>query len=545
MSTREPEVPSRAAENAAAEREEARQRVQFSASAWLLLAVATSAVAAAVLGAGDKPDWLRVQQRYAVEHPDFEIALRAAPLGPVTASTPDGQEYCASCHLAGAGYEPAAGLIFAAHPAVGHDPLELGCVPCHGGDPGSTDLHDRAAFGRDAPLPGAQAWVACLQCHDAQAQGELLAPWPAVADAQAQLAALLADHGCQACHQLGARGGLVGPELRAFGASPVPDPTAPYDGRRAQAQLQLEDPRSLQPAARMPTPDLDDEQRALMATWLGLQGQVTDLDQDRWRPGAPQQAPCPGEIYGWFCMPCHGDGGGGLERGRPPGAVPALASALWLAHTSPEMVRHIIARGRPGSLMEGFLGDEGEPILTEGELEDLVDHILTGGLVQRPDRESFRRVASGSCETCHPLRSDYLDGRGPAERAAFLQDHPWRWSLEDWIADEGLEIDACEQQIQDGEGALTTVHTGEQLYLDLCIHCHHDPAHLPADREPSAPRLRGWFQREHHDAGALLASLVLGRPDAPPVKWRHQGITAGEYTPTQLACISRWLEDNP
>jgi mono/diheme cytochrome c family protein len=520
-------------------------RASFAISPWLLLAVLGAAVGAAVLGARDLPDWRSHQDRYAQAQPDFEPALRAAPIGPVAATSADGLEYCSSCHLAGAGYEALDEEPFAAHPDVGHDPLELGCTPCHRGDPGSLAFHEAPAFGRDVPLDGEQAWTACLHCHDALVQAELLAPWPAVAERQALLARLFEDHGCLACHEAGARGGLIGPELTAFGATPVSDPTAAYTGRMEQASMQLEDPAALQPATRMPTPALEPAEREALAVWLSLLGHVVEQDHDAWHPGQPDQLECAGEVFTWLCQPCHGDDGSGRERGRPPGAVPALGSELWLAYTDPELIRHVIEQGRDGSLMEGFHAATGAPILTAAEVDALVDHLRDGVLVQQPDRESYQRVAAGSCEACHPLRDDYLADRDDDQRAAFLAEHPWRWSLEDWLADEGLTLDSCDVKVEDEQGQPMVVHAGEQLYDDLCVHCHQDPQRAPPGEEPSAPMLRGWFEREHHDAGMLLASVVIGRPDAPPTKWRHQGVTTGEYTPTQLACLARWLEANP
>jgi len=519
--------------------------VGFTASPWLLLVVLACGAGAVVLGVQDRPDWRVMQDRYERAVPDFEPGLRAAPIGPVASPPPDGREYCSSCHLAGAGYAAMAELPFADHPDVGHDPLEFGCTPCHRGDAGSLALHDTPVFGRDVPLGGEQTWTACLHCHDATVEAELLAPWPAVAERQALLADLIGRHGCLACHTAGSRGGLVGPELDDFGANPVSDPTAVFGGRLEQATMQLEDPVALQPASTMPTPELDSSEREVLATWLSLLGHLREGNHGAWVPGAPDPQACVGETYSWFCQPCHAEDSGGLERGRPPGAIPALASELWLSYTSPELIRHTIERGRGGSLMEGFRPSEGTPILTERELDAIVDHIRDAGLVQQPDAETYARVATGSCEACHPLRMDYLEGRDVELPSSLLADHPWRWSLEDWLADEGLDIDSCDVDAEDDEGQTIVVHAGEQLYDDLCVHCHEDPERGPRSDEPSAPALRGFFERPHHDAGYLLASVVLGRPDAPPGKWRHQGITAGEYTPTQLACLARWLEANP
>ena len=517
----------------------------FAASPWLVLLVLACGAGAVALGARDLPDWRRMQDEYARSVPELEPGLRAAPIGPVADLPPDRREYCSSCHLAGAGYAALDSEPFAAHPPVGHDPLELGCTPCHRGDPGSLAFHDAPAFGRDKPLSGVQAWSSCLHCHDAATQTELLAPWPAVAQRQALLAGLFEDHGCLACHSAGARGGLVGPELTAFGATPVSDPTAVYGGRLAQAAMQLEDPGALQPATKMPTPELEPAEREALAVWLSLLGHVDGMDRDAWAPGSLDDVRCSGETYLWFCQPCHGDDGGGRERGRAPGAVPALASELWLSYADPALIRQVVTQGRDGSLMEGFRSEGGAPILTEQELDGLVEHIHDAGLVQQSDIESYQRVAAASCEACHPLRSDYLEGRDETQRAALLVEHPWRWSLEHWLEDEGLAIDRCEVDAEGPEGERIVVHAGEQLYDDLCVHCHEDPERGPVGDEPSAPALRGFLDREHHDAGYLLASVVIGRPDAPPGKWRHQGITAGEYTPTQLACLARWLQENP
>jgi mono/diheme cytochrome c family protein len=519
---------------------------EFNASPWLLLAVLASAVGAAALGARDLPDWQTVQRAYQRHDPAFDIALRATPLGPVAKRTHDAQEYCTSCHLTGAGYAAADGLVFAAHPPVGHDPLELGCTPCHGGDPASTAFHDEPTFGHPTPLTGQQAWTACLLCHDAEADDDALEAFADPQLLQRQLGrGVEYDGGCQACHQLGARGGLVGPDLRGFGATPVSDETAPYASRLEQARLQLEDPRALNPAGTMPVPDLGDQEREQVAQWLALQGHITDQDQGAWRPGRDDRLLCSEALYHLLCQPCHGEHMEGRERGRAPGAVPALGSALWRAYASPDMVRHVIQEGRPGSLMEGFRPREGQAILREAELDALVDLALDGGDLVQSRPGELERIARDSCIACHPLREDYLEAVPPEDRSAYLPEHPWRWSLEDWLEDEGLRVDSCDELAEAEDGAPVTVHAGERLYDQLCVHCHDDGERSPQRREASAPALRGFFEREHHDAGYLLASVVVGRADAPPIKWRHQGVTAGEYTPTQLACLARWLEKNP
>lgn len=494
--------------------------------------VALAGAATALLLLRSTPAWRAVQGRYRADRASFEIGLRTAA-----------GEHCATCHLAGAGYEPLAEAPFQAHPEVGHDPLELGCTPCHGGDAASLALHDRAAFGRDPPLPGWLAWAACLRCHD-PADGEL-DPWPQVAAFRGVLGEAFDGAGCAACHRLVGRGGLVGPDLTAFGATPVSDPTAPWAGRFEQASLQIEDPGAAQPAPRMPTPDLDLVEREALAAWLSLAGRAAA--PTAWDPVAPEPDGGQGGavVFARFCSPCHGAEGEGRERGRPPGAVPALASPLWLTYAPPDLVRHAVREGRDGSQMEGFRAEGAAPILTDGEVEAVLDLVLGGRLDPTPDAVERDRVAAGACATCHPLRADHLAGRGDAGRAAYQVEHPWRWTLADWEADEGFAHGDCAEDLALKDGTHARVHAGERLYGTLCVGCHEDPKRAPAAQEPSAPALRGALRRPHFDAGYLLASVVLGRSDAAPVKWRHQGVLAAEYTPRRLACLAAWLEEQP
>jgi mono/diheme cytochrome c family protein len=225
--------------------------------------------------------------------------------------------------------------------------------------------------------------------------------------------------------------------------------------------------------------------------------------------------------------------------------VPALASPLWLAYVPPALVRATVRQGREGSQMEGFASDDAEPILQGAEVDAVLDVVLTGGLAAEADPATRARVAAGSCEACHPRRGDYVDGRDESARAAFLSDHPWRWSLADWLTDEGLALGDCAEEVEREDGSRARVHGGERLYGALCVGCHEDPERAPPGQEPAAPALRGVLRREHFDVGYLLAGLILGRADAAPVKWRHQGITRAEYTAEQLACVARWLEETP
>src|SRR5512140_2826007 len=80
-------------------------------------------------------EWRRVQRAYraalpAPQNADFEIQLRQ-----VYAPTLHATDRCISCHVGMAPGESGVkgNRVFASHPDVGHDPLQYGCVVCHGG----------------------------------------------------------------------------------------------------------------------------------------------------------------------------------------------------------------------------------------------------------------------------------------------------------------------------------------------------------------------------------------------------------------------------
>ncbi len=521
---------------------------EFRAGAGLTLACLAAAAGVALLGRDSVPAWQALQRSYAATQADFEPGLRAAPMALLSHPAEDGREYCSSCHLAGAGYQPLANpAVFAAHPEVGHDPLELGCTPCHKGDPGSLDPHGQQGFGIDRPLSGTLAWTSCLHCHDPQAEPELLDAWPQLASVRDSLEGALGSQGCLGCHRARGRGGLTGPQLHDFGTRIVADPTAAYESAFDLAYKQLERPQAVQAAARMPLPDLEPQERELLAAWLSLVGHLRHDDPGPWNPDPAATPVDAQQVYSWFCSGCHGEHGQGRERGQPPGAIPALASELWLSYLPDDLLLHTIREGRAGSLMEGFCA--GEPgrddILSEQEVQALTELLTGGALLQRPDRERFSLVAHASCSLCHFQRTDYLEGRSEEQRRDFLREHPWSWELQDWLEDEGFEVPSCLEPGVDEEGQTLEFHSGEELYEQLCVHCHQDWERGAPGREPAAPRLRGLLELEHVDAGYLLASVVVGRSDAPATQWRHQGITAGEYSPAQLVCLARWLEENP
>jgi mono/diheme cytochrome c family protein len=170
-------------------------------------------------------DWRRLQRSYQAQLPppqaaDFNIQLRQvyAPALGVT-------DRCISCHVGMAPGE--SGLegkpVFASHPNVVHDPLQYGCVVCHGGQGRATeapDAHGTTPHWPQPMLPQRYAYAGCGSCHTHLAVSNL-----------AQVArgrTLFERYDCLACHALdgrggtlrpGGAGGVTGPDLSRAGAA--------------------------------------------------------------------------------------------------------------------------------------------------------------------------------------------------------------------------------------------------------------------------------------------------------------------------------------
>jgi mono/diheme cytochrome c family protein len=106
---------------------------------------------------------------------------------------------CPSCHLATDGFEPLSGdKLFAAHPALPHEPREMGCTVCHGGQGRATTAaaaHGEATGWRDPMLPVAFSEAGCGTCHSGLRVG--------VSDLVEKGRALLATSHCADCHAKG------------------------------------------------------------------------------------------------------------------------------------------------------------------------------------------------------------------------------------------------------------------------------------------------------------------------------------------------------
>jgi cbb3-type cytochrome c oxidase subunit III len=115
---------------------------------------------------------------------------------------------CISCHVGMAPGET--GIkgkpLFTSHPDVGHDPLQYGCVVCHGGQGRATekaDAHGTAPHWPEPMLPQRYAYAGCGSCHTHLAVPNLTLV--------TRGRALFERYDCFACHSLDKRGGTLRP----------------------------------------------------------------------------------------------------------------------------------------------------------------------------------------------------------------------------------------------------------------------------------------------------------------------------------------------
>lgn len=160
---------------------------------------------------------------------------------------------CPTCHLGTAGGQPLAGdMLFSAHPSIPHDPLELGCTTCHGGQGRATRRdagHGRVRFWESPMLEPFYYQAGCGACHT-----HLPVASPALAERGRDL---FQRHDCLACHRVGAQGRGTGPDLSYAGTRGVPDTwherhltlrasRAEPEWRQSYGELSLEDQLAIQ-----------------------------------------------------------------------------------------------------------------------------------------------------------------------------------------------------------------------------------------------------------------------------------------------------------
>ena len=138
-------------------------------AAFAVLSVLLVATLAVVPARSYFTGWRRVQRRYNA------LAARAhrrpVTIGMKQTWIPerDVVDRCPTCHLSIGVASPIVGdRLFAAHPAIPHDPRKLGCTPCHGGEGRATsqrEAHGEVRFRGEPLLARADLEAGCGSCH--------------------------------------------------------------------------------------------------------------------------------------------------------------------------------------------------------------------------------------------------------------------------------------------------------------------------------------------------------------------------------------------
>ncbi len=262
---------------------------------WSSLGVLALLVAAAVEENLLK-DWRRLQGRVAAAHHDFEIRLRQ-----VVVPTLKATDRCVSCHVGMAAGEPAiAGdPVLGAHPKLPHDPAEMGCTVCHGGQGRATETEDAHGTAHHWPqpmIPRAYAEAGCGTCHT-----HLEVPNLAQLRRGAQEVERL---DCLACHALDGRGGT----LRPGGAAGIVAPDLSLAGARGYRadwyQHHLAE-HAVAPGGAWQASfgAIGDDDRAALAVLLAS------------RVGAPRLVEAKALFHSLGCRGCHAIGGVGGDDG--------------------------------------------------------------------------------------------------------------------------------------------------------------------------------------------------------------------------------------
>lgn len=189
--------------------------------------------------------------------------------------------------------------LFAAHPPIPHDPAELGCVVCHGGQGLATDTadaHGRVPYWPEPMLPARYTEAGCGSCHTHLAVPGL---------SQLRLGqALVERYDCLACHAVDGRGGTI----RQGGAAGLPAPDLSYVGARGYDGNWYEGHFRHREAAtsgpwRTSFRPIPTDERVALATFLDS------------RVGAPRLVEGKALFHSLGCRGCHKVGGVGGDDG--------------------------------------------------------------------------------------------------------------------------------------------------------------------------------------------------------------------------------------
>lgn len=481
-------------------------------------------------------DWISIQEEYRVFNKSFKIGVKDKNIVYASTASSSKKEYCVSCHLGMAGYNPREETVFKSHPDVYHEVIEFDCVVCHKGDPDSLKKCMEPQYGIDRPLKGEVVWSSCLHCHDPEKLPKKFKNYGKVQEVKNDIETTVKAYGCLGCHQFSNRGGVIGLILTEVGREKMSDLTGDYLTVYDRIEDKIKNSKISNPNSIMPVTGIEKKSLALITSYISMNG-VVPYSSGRWNIAGNLEAQSGKEIYGYFCSGCHNNKGEGRERGDSPYGVPTLSSKLLSHYVNYSYITRVIAAGKVGTYMAGFRKGHYEDsdesvgnILSAGELESLSSFIKSGAFAEY--NAKFDEVAIASCAVCHSTKKKVYNSMTDNKKVAYFKKHPLDYSVEKM----------CEFEQITYPPLVENVKKGEELYNKLCMHCHDAPADKKAPtREISAPNISDYFQTTDFNDSFFLMNVICGRGDGVPNKWRHIGILKGEYTIDEIVAVVYYL----
>jgi mono/diheme cytochrome c family protein len=261
---------------------------------WLLLGSSLGVLALLVTAALQENvfrEWRQIQaQAYGPDGP-VPVQLRQ-----VVNTSLGVSDRCVTCHVAMApGEQGVSGPGMAAHRPVVHDPADVGCTVCHGGQGRATekaDAHGAVPFWPEPMLPRAMSEAGCGTCHTAAA-----VPRREVLD---RARGVFQRLDCLACHRVDDRGGTLRPD---GGSVPGPDLSRAglmgYDEHWYDSHLKKHSDEGWASAFA----PLSADDRASVATFLAT------------RVAAPRLIEAKSVFHSTGCLGCHKVSGVGGDDG--------------------------------------------------------------------------------------------------------------------------------------------------------------------------------------------------------------------------------------
>lgn len=313
----------------------------------------------AAVNEGFLKDWRRIQSRGRGEEGPIPVQLRQ-----VVNSNLGVADRCVSCHVAmGPSEQSVRGdALLVPHKAVVHDPAELGCTVCHGGQGQATekaDAHGDVHFWPEPMLPKEMSQAGCGTCHSTLG----------VPNQELMKAAALAFErlDCYSCHRVDGKGGTVRPDQ---GGMEGPDLSrtgmAPYD-------------------AEWHAKHLAKSNAAQSGPWKLAFREVSAADQEllalylKTRAAAPKLVAAKSVFHSGGCLGCHKVSGVGGDDGpdlslagfKDPGQV-SFEHVPGKGNMRNWMAEHFRA---PASVV---VGSQMPPApLSEGEIQQLTFYTLS------------------------------------------------------------------------------------------------------------------------------------------------------------------------